>query len=154
MANDHGTIGKQIAWLLAGLAATCALALGAAVLFIPPRLESHQDQVAYALAQHGIAYQQITLMQTPRDTQYYSAYAGYEIYGADVIVQLADAPRVTGRIECRMKDSECKLYLANLGLLHERLPELDTGNQWFWLDWLRQLAPKLGLATQSSGARL
>jgi hypothetical protein len=126
-----------------GLVAACMLAAGAAIPLIPPRLESHQDQIAYALDQHGVAHEQIKLTQTSRDT-YYFAYAGYPIYGADVTVQLADARQVMGRIECRVKDSECKLYLADLGLAHEPLPELDVGPQWFWLDWLRQVLPRFG----------
>jgi len=127
-----------------GLVMACALATGAAIFLIPPRLESHYDQIAYVLNQHGIAYEQIKLTQTSRDTQYYTAYAGYTIYGADVIVQLPHAGQVIGRIECRVKDSDCKLYLVDLGLRHEPLPELETGRQWFWLDWLRQRLPGLG----------
>jgi hypothetical protein len=134
-------LGKRAAWLLMGVVVACALAAGAAMFLIPPRLESHQDQIAYALNRHGVAHQQIKLTQTSRDTQYYFAYAGYSMYGADVTVQLADARQVAGRIECRMKDSGCNLYLADLGLRREPLPELDTGVQWFWFDWLRQYLP-------------
>jgi hypothetical protein len=47
------------------------------MLLIPPRLASHQDQIAYVLNQHGVAFEQIKLTQTSRDTQYYFAYAGY-----------------------------------------------------------------------------
>jgi hypothetical protein len=145
VAYDDRVPGKHTIWLLMGLVAACALVTGAAIFLIPPRLESHQDQVAFALNQHGIAHEQIKLTQTSRDTQYYFAYAGYTIYGADVTVQLPDGRQVVGRIECRIKDSGCKLYLVDLGLTQEPLPELDTGAQWFWLDWLRQKLPKLGL---------
>lgn len=139
MTHDDRVLSKHAIWLLIGLVAACALGTATTMFLMPPRLESHQDQIAYALNQHGIAYEQIKLTQTSRDTQYYTAYAGYTIYGADVIVQLPNAGQAVGRIECRVKDSGCKLYLADLGLAHEPLPELDTGAEWFWLDWLRQI---------------
>jgi hypothetical protein len=123
------------------LVAACVLAAGTTMLLIPPRLESHQDQIAYALNQHGIAYESIKLTQTARDNQQYFAYAGYSIYGADVTIQLANARQVAGRLECRIRDSGCKLFLANLGLAQVSLPELDTGSQWFWLDWFRRVLP-------------
>ena len=145
MAHDERWLSKYAVWLLMGLVMACALAGGAALFLVPPRLENHQDQVAYALDQHGVAHEQIKLTQTSRDTQYYIAYAGYSIYGADVAVQLPGARQVYGRIECRVKDSDCRLYLADLGLRRESLPDLDTGAQWFWLDWLRRLRLNLRL---------
>jgi hypothetical protein len=147
VANDDRALGKRTAWLLMGLVVACALAMGAAIFLVPPRLQNHQDQIAYVLKRHGVAYEQIKLTQTSADTQYYFAYAGYFIYGADVIVELPDSRQVVGRIECRVKDTGCILHLAALGLEREQLPELDTGNQWFWLDWLQQILPRLGLAS-------
>ncbi|HET9224599.1 MAG TPA: hypothetical protein VFO07_18950 [Roseiflexaceae bacterium] len=141
MAFDDRLLGKYMTWLLMALVAACVLAAGATMLLIPPRLESHQDQIAYALNQRGVAYETIKLTQTSRDTQYYFAYAGYSIYGADVIVRLANARQVVGRIECRIRDSGCKLFLADVGLAHEPLPELDPKPQWVWLNWLRRILP-------------
>ena len=151
MTHNDRELGKRTIWLLMGLVTACALATGAVIFLIPPRLESHDDQIAYVLNQHGIAYEQIKLTQTSRDTQYYTAYAGYTIYGADVMVQLPHAGQVVGRIECRVKDSDCKLYLVDLGLRHEPLPELNAREEWFWLDWLRQRLPRLGA---TAGSRL
>jgi hypothetical protein len=139
VAHDDRALNKHAVWLLMGLVVVCALATGATMFLIPPHLESHQDQVAYALNQHGIAHEQVKLTQTSRDTQYYFAYAGYSIYGADVTVQLPGARQVMGRIECRIRDTDCKLYLASLGLRNEPLPELDTREQWFWLNWLLKI---------------
>jgi hypothetical protein len=141
VAHDQRGLSKYAAWLLMGLVAACALVTGATIVLMPPRLESHQDQIAYVLLQHNIAYEQIKLSQSSRDTQYYFAYAGYSIYGADVTVQLRDGRQAIGRIECRVRDSGCKVFLAALGLRHESLPELDTGQQWFWLNWLRRRLP-------------
>jgi hypothetical protein len=144
--NDRG-FSKNAAWLLMGLVAACFFVTGAVIFLLPPRLESHQDQIDYVLNQHGVAHEAIKLSQTSRDTQYYFAYAGYSIYGADVIVQLSDGRQMVGRIECRFKDSDCKLYLADLGLQHEPLPELDTSARWFWLDWAEQILSKLKAAS-------
>jgi hypothetical protein len=141
--GERRQLGKRGALLLGGFVTFCILALGAALLFIPPRIESHQDQVAYALKRHGIAYEQIKLTQTRQDTQDYSAYADYSVYGADVRVRLPNGRQAPGRIECRVKNSRCSLYLIALGLPPEDLPELDTGEQWLWLDWLRQILPAL-----------
>ena len=145
MIRDDRWLSKYAVWLLMGLVTVCALAGGAALFLIPPRVESHQDQIIYVLNQHGIAHQQIKLAQTSRDVQYYFAYAAYSMYGADVTVQLADARKVGGRIECRKRDSGCILFLTDLGLAHEPLPELDTGPQWFRLDWLQEKLSGLGL---------
>jgi hypothetical protein len=141
--GERRQLGKRGALLLGGLATLCILALGVTVLFIPPRMESHQDQVAYALAQHGVAYEQFTLSQSRQDVQNYYAYAEYTFYGAEVIVRLPNARQARGRIECRLKNSRCSLYLAALGISPQPLPDLDTGAQWFWVDWLRQIFPTL-----------
>jgi hypothetical protein len=143
--DDRRQFGRRGALFLGGLATMCVLAMGAAIILIPPRLKSHQDQVAFALNRHGIAYEQITLSQNRQDIQNDSAYPEYSFYGAEVSVRLPDARQVRGRIDCRMKDSRCSLYLAALGLPPETLPELDTGAQWFWLDWLQERLPRLGL---------
>ena len=143
--DDRRQFGRRGALLLGGLTTVCMLAIGASILLIPPRLESHYDQIAYALKRHDIAYEQIKLTQTRQDTQDYTAYADYSVYGADVSVRLPSGRQAPGRIECRVKDSRCSLYLAALGLPPETLPELDTGAQWFWLDWLQKKLPRLGL---------
>jgi hypothetical protein len=143
--NERRHLGWRGSLLLGGLATACILAMGAAILLLPPRLESHQDQVAFALNQHGIAYEQITLSQSRQDVQNSTAYPEYSFYGAEVLVHMPDTRRLRGRIECRQKNSRCSLYLAALGLPPEVLPDLDTGPQWFWLDWLQEQLPKLGL---------
>ena len=145
MIRDDRWLSKYAVWLLMGLVTVCALAGGAALFLIPPRLESHQDQIVYVLNQHGIAFNEVRLSQTSRDTQYYFAYAGYSIYGADVTIQLANTRKVLGRIECQKRDSGCKLYLTALGFANEPLPELATGPHWLWLDWLQEKLSKLGL---------
>src|SRR5262245_33939338 len=125
--DDRRQLGRRGALLLGGLATVCILALAAAVLLIPPRLEGHQDQVAYALDRHGIVYEQIILSQNRQDIQNSSAYPEYSFYGAEVLVRLPDAHVARGRIDCRFKDSRCSLYLGSLGLPPVDLPELDTG---------------------------
>ena len=144
--DDRRQIGWRSALWLGGLTVICAITMGVGIFLLPPRLENHQDQVAFALNQHGIEYKQIVLSQSRQDIQNSSAYPEYSFYGAEVIVYLPDARRVRGRIECRVKNSRCSLYLAALGLPPDILPELDTGPQWFWLDWLQENLPKLGLA--------
>jgi hypothetical protein len=146
--DERRQFGRRAALTLGGLATLCVLTMGASILFIPPRMESHQDQVAFALNQHGIAYEEITLSQNRQDIQNSSAYPEYSFYGAEVIVRMPGARRVRGRLECRLKNSRCSLYLAAIGLPPESLPDLDTGAQWFWLDWLRGVLPKLGLAPE------
>ena len=143
--DDRRQFGWRGALLLGGLGIACLLTMGVAIFLIPPRLESHQDQIAYVLRRHSIAYEQIKLTQTRQDTQDYTAYADYSVYGADVTVRLPNGRQVPGRLECRVKDSRCSLYLAALGLPPEDLPELDIGEQWFWLDWLQQKLSGLGL---------
>ena len=140
---------RQLVWrgalLLLALAPACVLIAVVAALFSPPRMANHYDQIAYVLKQHDIAYEQIKLTQTRQDTQNYTAYADYSVYGADVSVSLPGGQQAPGRIECRVKDSRCSLYLAALGLPPETLLELDTGQQWFWLDWLHQVLSRFGL---------
>jgi hypothetical protein len=140
--DERRQFGRRGAMLLIGLLAACTLTLGASIMLIPPRLQSHEDQVAYALTRHQIAFEQVKLSQTPRDVQYTYAYADYSQYGADVIVRFHDGGRALGRIECRVKNTKCQLLLKPLGMINEQLPELDTGDQWFWWDWLVRKLPK------------
>src|SRR5262249_35559327 len=114
--DDRRQFGRRTALILSGLATVCILTMGASIFLVPPRLENHQDQVVFALKQHGIVYQDITLSQNRQDIQNSSAYPEYSFYGAEVIVQVSDTRQVRGRIDCRLKNSRCSLYLAELGL--------------------------------------
>src|SRR5436190_20018844 len=97
--------GLRSAGLMIALLASCLLALGAAVLLRPIRFQSHEEEIAYVLRQGGMAVQQVRLSQSSLDTQNFYAYAEYSVYGADVIVSLADGRVVQGRIGCRVKRS-------------------------------------------------
>src|SRR5215213_1807224 len=87
--DERRHIGWRGAGLLIVLLASCALAIGAAILLRPNRFTSHQEEIAYVLQQHGIALTQVRLSQSSLDTQNFYAYAEYSIYGADVIINQA-----------------------------------------------------------------
>ena len=60
----------------------------------------------------GSRLTQVRLSQTSIDTQNFYAYAEYSVYGADVIINLADGRVVQGRIGCRVKRSSCFLSVG------------------------------------------
>jgi hypothetical protein len=107
-----------------GLVASCLLPVGAAAFLLLPRFETHPEAVGYVLKQHGIAYEQIRLSHTWPDTMNRRA------YGADVIVRLRGAQRITGRIDCKVERSQCLLYLRRLGIWREPVPDLVITPPW------------------------
>src|SRR5262245_11995787 len=127
--DDRRQFGQRSAVLLSTLVVSCLLAMGAAVLLRPPRFTNHQDEIAYVLQERGIAFEQVVLSQNWRDTQNFYAYAEYSIYGADVIVNLADGQVARGRVECRYKRSSCILFLAKLGIINQELQDLASDDR-------------------------
>ncbi len=146
--GERRQIGLCGAGLMIALLAACVLALGAAVLLRPVRFTSHQEEIAYVLQQRGIAFKQIQLSQDSIDTQNFYAYTEYSIYGADVLISLADGRVIQGRIGCRVKRSSCLLSIGKLRIINLALPDLESNNLIVWLDWLDRNLPRLRLPTR------
>jgi hypothetical protein len=142
---ERRQFGLRSAGLMIVLLATCLLAMGTAVVLRPARFTSHQDEIAYVLRQRGVALTQVKLSQSSIDTQNFYAYAEYSIYGADVIINLADGRVILGRIGCRVKRSSCYLSLGKLGIINQALPDLASNDLTTWLDWLERNLPRLRL---------
>jgi hypothetical protein len=118
------------AWSMIGLVVTCLLGASAAATLRPRYFANHREAISYVLDRQGIAHEQIRLMHLWPDTMNRRAYA------AHVVVQLSSARRVGGRIECASGRSSCRLYLPELGITREPVPELDPVP--IWLAWLRK----------------
>jgi len=147
--DERRQIGLRGAGLIVVVLATCMLAMGAAILLRPERFTSHQDEIAYVLRQRGVAFKQVKLSQDAIDTQNYYAYTEYSIYGADVIVNLADGRVVQGRIGCRVKRSSCLISLGKLGIINLALPDLAADELTVWLAWLDRNLPRWQLPGRS-----
>jgi len=104
------------------------------------------------LQQHGVAFTQVRLSQTLIDTQNFYAYADYSIYGADVIITLADGRVVQGRIGCRGKRSKCYLSLGALRIINQALPDLAANDLTVWLDWLDRNLPRFALRNRAGSS--
>ncbi|MDQ2997535.1 MAG: hypothetical protein M3R61_10815, partial [Chloroflexota bacterium] len=77
-------------------------------------------------------------------------YTEYAIYGADVIINLADGRVVQGRIGCRVKRNSCYLSLGKLGIINHALPDLASNDLTAWLDWLDRNLPRFTLSKRAS----
>ena len=150
--DERRHIGWRGAGLMIVLLASCALALGAAVLLRPNRFTSHQEEIAYVLQQRGVAFTHVRLSQTSIDTQNFYAYAEYSVYGADVIINLADGSVVEGRIGCRVKQSSCYLSLGALGIINQALPDLASDDLIVWLNWLDRNLPRFALSNRAGSS--
>jgi hypothetical protein len=150
--DERRRIGLRSAGLMVVLLATCMLALGAAVLLRPARFTSHQEEIAYILRQRGVAFKQVKLSQDAIDTQNFYAYTAYSIYGADVLVNLADGRLVQGRIGCRVKRSSCLLSVGKLGIINLALPDLASDNLNVWLDWLDRYLPRFSPSSRAGSS--
>ena len=150
--DERREIGWRGAGLLIMLLASCALAMGAAILLRPNRFTSHQEEIAYVLQQRGVAFSQVRLSQSAIDTQNFYAYTAYSIYGADVIINLADGRVILGRIGCRVKRSSCLLSLGKLGIINLALPDLESDNLTVWLDWLDHNLPRFALGNRAGSS--
>ena len=147
--DERRQLGLRGVVLMVVLLAACALAMGAAILLRPIRFTSHQEEIAYVLQQRGVAVKQIQLSQTPIDTQNFYAYTEYSIYGADVMINLADGRVIQGRIDCKVKRSSCYLSVGKLGIINQALPDLDADNLTVWQDWLDRYLPRFALGTRA-----
>jgi hypothetical protein len=148
--HERRQFGLRSAGLMIVLLATCLLAMGAAVVLRPPRFTSHQEEIAYMLRQRGVAVTQVKLSQSSIDTQNFYAYVEYSIYGADVIVNLADGRVILGRIGCRVKRSSCYLSLGKLGIINQALPDLAANDLAAWLDWIDRNLPRFELNNRAA----
>jgi hypothetical protein len=142
--HERREFGLRSAGLMIALLALCLLAMGAAVVLRPARFTSHQEEITYVLLQRGVAATQVKLSQSSIDTQNFYAYTAYSIYGADVIVNLADGRVILGRIGCRVKRSSCYLSLGKLGIINQALPDLAADELTAWLNWLDRNLPRFG----------
>ena len=150
--NRMGYRGQFLVWLLMGMVAFCLIGASVVWAWRPRRIRTHLDAVGYVLDRQGIAYEQI------RVTNSLTGLLQRDAYAAGIIIQLPGGREVQGSIECHVLHSICSLDVGKLGLLHERLPELDSKEQWPWLAWLDRYLPSLALpggslpsATSSSG---
>jgi hypothetical protein len=150
--DERRHIGRRGAGLMIVLLASCALAMGAAVLLRPNRFTSHQEEIAYVLQQRGVAFTQVRLSQTSIDTQNFYAYAEYSVYGADVIINLADGRVVQGRIGCRVKQTSCYLSLGALRIINQALPDLAANDLTVWLNWLDRNLPRFALSNRAGSS--
>jgi hypothetical protein len=148
--DERRHIGWRGAGLLIVMLASCALAMGAAILLRPNRFTSHQEEIAYLLQQRGVAFSQVKLSQSAIDTLNFYAYTEYSIYGADVIISLADGRVIQGRIGCRVKRTSCLLSLGKLGIINQALPDLASDDLNAWLDWLDRKLPRFALSKPAS----
>ena len=142
--HERRQFGLRSAGLMIVLLAACLLAMGAAVVLRPTRFMSHQEEIAYVLRQRGVAVTKVKLSQSSIDTQNFYAYTEYSIYGADVIVNLADGRVILGRIGCRVRRSSCYLSLGKLGMINQALPDLAADELTAWLNWLDRNRPRFG----------
>lgn len=128
---------------LLGVALLCA-ALGAfAWASRPPVLRSHDDLVAYALRERGVAYERIALGEVwpDRTNLQYGSYVGPVTRA--VAVRLAGGGGVSGWLECRSLDEACKLTIAELQIDDAPLPEMGAPDPPEWLRWLSERLPWL-----------
>jgi hypothetical protein len=147
--HEQRQFGLRSAGLMIVLLATCLLAMGAAVVLRPNRFISHEEEIAYVLRQRGVMLTKVRLAQSSIDTQNFYAYAEYSVYGADVIINLADGRVVQGRIGCRVKRRSCFLSLGKLGIINQSLPDLASDDLAVWLDWLDRKLPRFVLSTRA-----
>jgi hypothetical protein len=148
--EDRRQFGLRSAGLIIALLATCLLAMGAAVVLRPVRFTSHQEEIAYVLRQRGVAVTQVKLSQSSIDTQNFYAYTAYSIYGADVVINLADGRVILGRIGCRVKRNSCYLSLGKLGIINQALPDLAADELAAWLDWIDRNLPRFELNNRAA----
>jgi hypothetical protein len=104
------------------------------------------------LQQCGDVFTQVGLSQTSRDTHDFYAYADYSIYGADVIITLADDRMVQGPIGCRVKRSSRYLSLGVLRIINQALPDLVANDLTVWLDWLDRNLPRFALRNRAGSS--
>lgn len=124
---------------LGALALLCVAAGAVAWALRPPTLRTHQDLVAYALREQGVAYREIALGEVwpDRTNRQYGSYAGP--ISRTIKVRLADGSSVAGWLECRDLEGGCTLSLRDLGMRDRRLPDMGAPKTPAWLRWLVEL---------------
>lgn len=131
---------RRLAWLVAGLVLACAVASALVVALRPRQFTTHRDAIGFELASRDIAYQQIYLNRSWPDT------LTDEYYGADLQVLLPSGRNAVGRLECKVRRTNCMFTVRTLGIFREPLPELVAeAEQPEWLRWAEQMAARLGI---------
>ena len=122
---------RRLALALGAMSIVCLVGAVLAVALRPRQFTTHRDAIGAALAQRGIAYEIIYINRTWPDT------LTDEVYGAQLDVRLPGGRRVPGRLECRVRRTNCYFHLAPLGIERAPLPELvNERERPAWLAWL------------------
>jgi hypothetical protein len=128
---------RRAALLLGVSSVACLALLVAAVALRPPRFSTHRDAIGYALARHGVDFQEIYINHSWPDT------VNSERYAANLDVRVAGRPPVVGMLACRSGRQDCAFSLTGLGITNEPLPDLVRPRDQDWLTWIEQTIAEL-----------
>lgn len=129
---------RRLVALPAALALSCLLAVFAVLLVAPRAPRTHRDNVAAALARHGVAHGEISFVQSFEES------AELDTYRAQVRVRTPNGALASGWIGCEERDRVCFLELRSLGIRGERLPDLAGDPLAPWRLWLEARLRQLG----------
>ena len=115
-----------------------------APLLQPKRFTNHHDQIAVALRQHGVSFDQVYVSQGWPDQ------INNQTYGANLTIYVTGSTPVSGRIECRVKKRNCWFQVARLGIGREDLSDLISittpeNPRFLWSDRLSDILDRLGV---------
>jgi hypothetical protein len=105
---------KRIVVLVAVVMCSCLGTTTALAFLRPMPIHSHEDQIADALRQRGIAYQQIMLGE--RWPDHINFQYGEQVfpYGYRILVRLPDGRTIDGWLTCAKLERDCTLSMADL----------------------------------------
>lgn len=130
-AERRQRVARRVALALGAVSIVCLLGAVLALALRPRQFTTHRDAIGAALVQRGITYEVIYINRTWPDT------LTDEVYGAQLDVRLPGGRSVPGRLECRVRRTDCYFHLASLGIERQPLPELVEEREWpAWLVWL------------------
>jgi hypothetical protein len=98
-----------------------------------PVFYDHDATVAFALRQHGVAYQQLSFHQS------YEESIDLRSFSAAVRVQLQSGQVANGWVGCERGERQCFLELRSIGIRGERLPDISEGRPWPLRMWVESL---------------
>lgn len=137
MERDQRVRQHRVVALVAALVLACVLATALVAALRPRTFTTHQDAIGYVLERRSISYTNIVVQHKWPDN------VNTLFYAANVSVQLDDARRIGGRLECQTPDGRrCIVMLREIGVVAEPLPELSVARRWSWLAWVQNLLPQ------------
>lgn len=132
-------------WLLVialgSITVVCALSLSMLITTNSRMIRTRHDAVAFYLAEHGIAYRDLQLVDILGAIDGYHSFP-HEVRPYSVSLTMPDGRVAQGWLSCQGTDGPCDLTLAAVAINNQRIPNLSEMREAPWMRWIESVSER------------